>query len=59
MRRGLAELDGRGEVVGGVVVMRYGENTLKVIERVKEKIKEITPSLPPGVELVLPTIDRI
>ena len=45
---GLAELDGRGEVVGGVVVMRYGENALKVIERVKEKIKEITPSLPPS-----------
>jgi copper/silver efflux system protein len=57
MRRGLAELDGRGEVVGGVVVMRYGENALKVIERVKEKIKEITPSLPPGVELVT-TYDR-
>ena len=48
MRRGLAELDGRGEVVGGVVVMRYGENALKVIERVKEKIKEITPSLSSG-----------
>src|SRR5437870_4239425 len=49
MRRGLAELDGNGEVVGGVVIMRYGENALKVIDRVKEKIKEITPSLPPGV----------
>jgi copper/silver efflux system protein len=57
MRRGLAELDGRGEVVGGVVVMRYGENALRVIERVKEKIKEIKPSLPPGVELVT-TYDR-
>src|SRR6266850_971437 len=57
MRRGLAELDGRGEVVGGVVVMRYGENALRVIERVKEKIKEIKPSLPPGVKLV-PTYDR-
>ena len=52
MRRGLAELDGRGEVVGGVVIMRYGENALKVIDRVKEKIKTITPSLPPGVKLV-------
>lgn len=57
MRRGLAELDGRGEVVGGVVVMRYGENALRVIERVKEKIKEIAPSLPPGVKLVT-TYDR-
>jgi len=57
MRRGLAELDGRGEVVGGIVVMRYGENALRVIERVKEKIKEITPSLPPGVKIV-PTYDR-
>ena len=57
MRRGLAELDGKGEVVGGVVVMRYGENALKVIERVKEKIKEIAPSLPPGVKLVT-TYDR-
>src|SRR5437867_3857736 len=57
MRRGLAELDGNGEVVAGVVVMRYGENALKVIERVKAKIKEITPSLPPGVKLVT-TYDR-
>ena len=57
MRRGLAELDGRGEVVGGVIVMRYGENALRVIERVKEKLKEITPSLPPGVEIVT-TYDR-
>jgi len=57
MRRGLAELDGRGEVVGGVVIMRYGENALKVIERVKEKIKKITPSLPAGVKLVT-TYDR-
>src|SRR6266478_5461779 len=57
MRRGLADLDGKGEVVGGVVVMRYGENALKVIERVKDKIKEITPSLPPGVKIT-PTYDR-
>jgi Cu(I)/Ag(I) efflux system membrane protein CusA/SilA len=57
MRRGLAELDGKGEVVGGVVIMRYGENALKVIERVKEKIKEITTSLPSGVKLVT-TYDR-
>src|SRR2546422_841955 len=57
MRRGLAELDGNGEVVGGVVIMRYGENALKVIERVKAKIKEIAPSLPSGVKLVT-TYDR-
>jgi Cu(I)/Ag(I) efflux system membrane protein CusA/SilA len=57
MRRGLAELDGKGEVVGGVVIMRYGENALRVIERVKEKIKEIARSLPPGVKLVT-TYDR-
>ncbi len=52
MRRGAAELDGEGEVVGGVVVMRYGENALKVIDRVKKKIEEVKGSLPPGVELV-------
>jgi Cu(I)/Ag(I) efflux system membrane protein CusA/SilA len=52
MRRGIAELDGKGEVVGGIVVMRYGENALKVIERVKEKIKQIEPALPPGMQIV-------
>ncbi len=52
MRRGIAELDGEGEVVGGVVVMRYGENALKTIQRVKEKIEELKPGLPQGVELV-------
>jgi len=57
MRRGLAELDGKGEVVGGIVVMRYGENALGVIERVKEKIAEIKKSLPEGVKLVT-TYDR-
>src|SRR5579884_4458242 len=57
LRRGLAELDGRGEVVGGIVVMRYGENALAVIERVKEKLKEITPSLPKGIQIV-PVYDR-
>ena len=57
MRRGIAELDGKGEVVGGIVVMRYGENALKVIDRVKEKLKEIQPSLPPGVKIVT-TYDR-
>src|SRR2546428_5992035 len=57
MRRGMSELDGKGEVVGGIVVMRYGENALKVIDRVKEKIKAITPALPAGVKLVT-TYDR-
>ncbi len=52
MRRGIAELDGEGEVVGGVVVMRYGENALKTIQRVKQKIEELKPGLPQGVELV-------
>ncbi len=52
MRRGIAELDGEGEVVGGVVVMRYGENALKTIQRVKQKIEELKPGLPEGVELV-------
>jgi Cu(I)/Ag(I) efflux system membrane protein CusA/SilA len=57
IRRGVAELDGRGEVVGGVVVMRYGENALTVIDAVKERIAEIQRSLPPGVRLVI-TYDR-
>ena len=57
LRRGIAELDGKGETVGGVVIMRHGENALRVIERVKEKLDEIRPSLPPGVKLVT-TYDR-
>ncbi len=57
MRRGLADLDGRGEVVGGIVVMRFGENALNVIERVKTKLKEIEPSMPKGVKVVT-TYDR-
>ena len=57
VRRGVAELDGQGEVVGGIVTARYGENALKVIERVKQKIEELKPSLPPGVEIV-PVYDR-
>ncbi len=57
IRRGLAELDGEGEVVGGIVVMRYGENALDVIDRVKARIEELRPSFPPGVEIV-PTYDR-
>lgn len=57
IRRGAADLDGLGESVGGIVVMRYGENALNVIKRVKEKIEEIKPSLPEGVEIVT-TYDR-
>jgi Cu(I)/Ag(I) efflux system membrane protein CusA/SilA len=57
LRRGVAELDGKGEVVGGIVVMRYGENALDVIDGVKRKLKEIEPALPPGVRVV-PTYDR-
>jgi Cu(I)/Ag(I) efflux system membrane protein CusA/SilA len=57
MRRGIADLDGEGDAVGGIVVMRAGENALHVIERVKEKIEDIMPSLPKGVELVT-TYDR-
>ena len=57
MRRGIAELDGEGEVVGGIVVMRAGENAVETIERVKTRINELKGSLPDGVELV-PTYDR-
>ncbi len=57
VRQGVADLDGQGEVVGGIVTARYGENALKVIERVKQKIEEIKPSLPSGVEIV-PVYDR-
>lgn len=53
IRRGVAELDGKGETVGGIVVMRHGENALKVIERVKEKIKSLEASFPKGVKLVV------
>jgi copper/silver efflux system protein len=57
IRRGVAELNGQGEVVGGIVIMRYGENALKVIERVRGKLEEMKPALPPGVEIVT-TYDR-
>ena len=48
IRRGIADLDGQGDTVGGIVVMRHGENALNVIERVKARLKEIKPSLPEG-----------
>ncbi len=57
LRRGVAELDGKGEVVGGIVVMRYGENALNVIDGIKKKMEEIKASLPAGVRIV-PTYDR-
>jgi Cu(I)/Ag(I) efflux system membrane protein CusA/SilA len=58
IRRGVADLDGRGEVVGGIVVVRFGENVLTVIERVKDKIeRELRHTLPKGVQLVT-TYDR-
>lgn len=58
MRRGLTELNGQGEVPGGIVVVRFGQNVLSVIERVKEKLQaEIKPSLPAGVDIVT-TYDR-
>src|SRR5882672_6548960 len=57
LRRGVAELNGEGEVVGGIIVVRYGENALRVIDGVKKKLEEIRPSLPEGVELVT-TYDR-
>ena len=57
LRRGIGELDGKGEVAGGVVVMRHGENAMDVIDRVKQRLEEIKPSLPQGVQL-LTTYDR-
>jgi copper/silver efflux system protein len=57
LRRGVADLDGTGEAVSGIVVMREGENALQVIDRVKAKLAEIEPGLPPGVKVV-PIYDR-
>ncbi|MEY4169666.1 MAG: hypothetical protein RLZ94_739 [Actinomycetota bacterium] len=56
-RRGVADLDGLGNTVGGIVVMRHGENALDVIERVKIRLDEVARSLPDGVQIV-PTYDR-
>ncbi len=56
-RRGLADLDGEGETVGGVVIARAGTNALEVIDAVKARIEEIAPTLPPGTQIV-PTYDR-
>ena len=57
MRRGIAELNGEGEVAGGVIVMRSGKNALETIDAVKAKLAELKSSLPPGVQIV-PTYDR-
>ena len=57
LRRGLADRDGLGETVGGIIVMRYGENALKVIEDVRKKIDDLKSGLPEGVE-IMPAYDR-
>jgi Cu(I)/Ag(I) efflux system membrane protein CusA/SilA len=58
MRRGLAELDGKGEMTGGIVIVRFGQNVLNVIDAVKQKLKtDVEPSLPKGVKIVV-TYDR-
>ena len=57
LRRGVAELNGEGEVAGGVVIMRYGENALTTIEGVREKLAQLSEGLPDGVEIV-PVYDR-
>ena len=57
LRRGIADYNGQGDVVGGIVVMRQGENALNVIERVKAKLEDLKPSLPPGTQIVT-TYDR-
>jgi Cu(I)/Ag(I) efflux system membrane protein CusA/SilA len=57
IRRGVAELDGRGEVVGGIIVMRFGENAMAVIDRVKARLREVQAAMPAGVTIV-PTYDR-
>ncbi len=57
IRRGVTDLDGKGDVVGGIVVVRYGENVLDVIKRVKKKIEEVKSAFPEGVKLI-PTYDR-
>ncbi len=57
IRRGISDLDGEGDTVGGIIIMRSGENALNVIDRVKNKIEELKPYLPEGVE-ILPVYDR-
>jgi Cu(I)/Ag(I) efflux system membrane protein CusA/SilA len=57
IRRGIADLDGEGDAIGGIVIMRAGENALNVIDRVKAKLEDLAPSFPKGVEVVT-TYDR-
>ena len=57
VRRGIAELDGRGDAVGGIVIMRFGENALKTIQAIKVKLEQVKAGLPPGV-VVTPVYDR-
>jgi copper/silver efflux system protein len=57
LRRGVTELDGTGEVVSGIIIMRQGQNALDVIDRVKARLREIEPGLPHGVKIV-PVYDR-
>jgi Cu(I)/Ag(I) efflux system membrane protein CusA/SilA len=57
IRRGLSDLDGEGETVGGIVIIRWGDNAREVIERVKKKLEEIKPGLPEGIETI-PVYDR-
>jgi copper/silver efflux system protein len=57
IRRGVAELDGQGEVVGGIIVMRFGENALRVIDGVKAKLRDVQTAMPEGIRMV-PTYDR-
>ena len=56
-RRGVADLDGEGDAVGGIIVMRYGQNALDTVSGVKQRLKELQAGLPPGVEIVT-TYDR-
>ncbi|RKX20777.1 MAG: CusA/CzcA family heavy metal efflux RND transporter, partial [Candidatus Zixiibacteriota bacterium] len=57
IRRGLVELNGQGEIVGGIVIMRWGDNAREVITKVKEKLKELKSGLPEGIEII-PVYDR-
>ncbi|EKE01953.1 MAG: hypothetical protein ACD_21C00016G0011, partial [uncultured bacterium] len=57
MRRGVADLNGKGEAVGGIVIMRFGEDALNVIKRIKTKLNDIAPSIPQGIKIVT-TYDR-
>lgn len=57
MRRGVVDLDGKGETTGGIVIMRFGEDVLKVLDRVKTKLKDLASSIPEGIKIV-PVYDR-